>query len=629
MDSPGLQTALVQRPPDFLRHIQSLSIHQFWDVNSISTDDSLAQIAQGISRLLLKPATLRRLEIDGGDLLAQKVEGCLQQNGAIQFVYLKDLILSVEFRFLLKLTPKATRVSTSTREGYGMSSVLYSQAEVYDMMAMLKSLQGLRHLELVVSDFLTSAGATIHLRVPTLSLQTLSIVSIRHPNHESNDDEHVPRIPMGLVLEMIESQPTIHKVTIPEADDIDTGVPDRGGWSGIGGCHNWGPAAVIAARFANIKDISVGYFFNAVVRRDSGKGKLFLKRIPAPGCGHEVLELEVKVVTAGDEGWAGHEGDAAWIVFESDGGAEEKPACVVVNADFEAIDEIEESLFPKATTNIQSKGIAIGNSKVEISALWEWYYTEHPELRPVGPARNYPTEPETMEVDPPAPPAQDWPTRWVEFDNGEGAWLYDETVVPFIVAPSEMMQYQDVPMPAFTNHHGPVMGAEYLPKQPTPEPISPLMAQQPYPPAEATPAYPIIDSEPGMPPKARTHPCPLGCGKMFFYPRIATTHAENCSMAEPSTRRPKNIPCPVNAHRGCEQLFFTAGVARKHGKICTQRFPCPNNVDGLNGCTKLFKYEVQAIRHAALCNGKSKAEQERARQEDREAAARRLNMKTS
>ncbi|KAK8159094.1 hypothetical protein BKA80DRAFT_256281 [Phyllosticta citrichinensis] len=303
MDSPGLQTLLVRAPPDFLRHIQSLSIHQFWDVDSVSTDYCLEQIAQGISRLLLKPTTLRRLEIDAGDLLAQKVEGCLQQNGAAQSVYLKQLILSVEFCFLLKLTPKATRVSNSTREGYGKSSVLYTQVE------------------------------------------TLSIFSTRLV-HPENDGDHEPRIPMGLILEMIASQPTIYKVTIPYAHTIDTGVTDRAGWSSIVGCHNWGPAAVIAVRFANIKDISVGFHFDLAIGRDSDKGKVFLKGLTGWGNGQEVTELEVKVVTASDEGCADHEEDAAWIVFESDGGAEEKPTCVVVNADSEAIDEIEE--FPVA-----------------------------------------------------------------------------------------------------------------------------------------------------------------------------------------------------------------------------------------------------------------------------------------
>ncbi|KAK8177471.1 hypothetical protein IWX90DRAFT_410912 [Phyllosticta citrichinensis] len=315
MDSPGLQTLLVRAPPDFLRHIQSLSIHQFWDVDSVSTDYCLEQIAQGISRLLLKPTTLRRLEIDAGDLLAQKVEGCLQQNGAAQSVYLKQLILSVEFCFLLKLTPKATRVSNSTREGYGKSSVLYTQVEVDD-----------GHVE-VTSRPAPSRFYCVQL--PDFSGCDHSRIFSTRLVHPENDGDHEPRIPMGLILEMIASQPTIYKVTIPYAHTIDTGVTDRAGWSSIVGCHNWGPAAVIAVRFANIKDISVGFHFDLAIGRDSDKGKVFLKGLTGWGNGQEVTELEVKVVTASDEGCADHEEDAAWIVFESDGGAEEKPTCVV------------------------------------------------------------------------------------------------------------------------------------------------------------------------------------------------------------------------------------------------------------------------------------------------------------
>ncbi|KAK7543420.1 hypothetical protein IWX49DRAFT_589189 [Phyllosticta citricarpa] len=292
----------------------------------------------------------------------------------------------------------------------------------------------------------------------------------------------------------------------------------------------------------------------------------------------------------------------------------------------------------------------------EFSELIERFNAEHPELQDWESALaeiNNITEPEPV-TQPPnhqPPVVPSLPSRWVQFDNGEGAYIYDDRrPIPDFVDPRDLTLNQDVLICPTDNTQGPIVHEEYVSQSPqaaappfapqselrevnpAPGPANPSRGRRALPDTREipcpykcgkkffTPGYANrhartcekgpadrhtvpVDPNRGRRglPDTRETPCPYDCGKLFFTAGYATHHAKTCEKG-PTER---TIPCPVNADRGCVEKFFWEFRAEEHGKACKDRFPCPKNTEGPGGCTVWFTKEIDAIKHAKRCNGKA------------------------
>ncbi|KAK7531960.1 uncharacterized protein J3D65DRAFT_670608 [Phyllosticta citribraziliensis] len=321
-----LQTLLQVPPPDFLRHIQELAIHEFWKIDTIGNDAILYTFAVSIGQLLMKPKTLRRLEIDGSERLAQYMEEFLA-DADVRFPYLQELVASVEFRFLLKLAPNIEHFSNMPREGYDREFRNYGKQKVDELLQSCGALRKLRHLDFTIADF----DRPFDVQLPALSLDTLKFTREREymPSTLRRPHEYDDKLPMGLLLDVIGSQPGTRSITIPRARNIFLGADgSRKRWQEDQGWQNWLPAAILAVRFLDVEEITVGKYCKFSLWRNLNSSTITLQRVFLDHPNVVSEEYDIHVV------YEGADGAPAWIVYEND-----EAASIAVNADCRATDE--------------------------------------------------------------------------------------------------------------------------------------------------------------------------------------------------------------------------------------------------------------------------------------------------
>ncbi|KAK7510089.1 hypothetical protein IWZ03DRAFT_418732 [Phyllosticta citriasiana] len=324
---------LFTHPPVHLfGGLKSLAIHQF----RISGYLSDVWISKGIRRLLQAPNALRRLHIDGGTGIANMLE---------------DITLSIEMTFMLEYTLNIQRVSNKAYSGLIFQPRVYPLSHVRLFLAACQRLPRLRILELTVADFDEYQLHDFHnaaiFQIPALSLETFAVTreaarSMEALMQETGEDN----MPMGAIINMALSQPSVVELQVPEHGKILLGLSRED--------EDWDcdfhlrlltdllPAAVIAAKVPRIERIKVGRPWMVEIFRD--QGQISLKFIPIPDpprAGPEpdrfsgpILEagtLPVHIVHGDPE-----DGCAVFVL-----GEDRQPTSIEVNLSNEHVDMIE------------------------------------------------------------------------------------------------------------------------------------------------------------------------------------------------------------------------------------------------------------------------------------------------
>ncbi|KAK8184756.1 hypothetical protein BKA81DRAFT_436845 [Phyllosticta paracitricarpa] len=277
---------LFTHPPVHLfGGLKSLAIHQFW----ISGYLSDVWTSKGIRRLLQAPNALRRLHIDGGTGIANMLEDVMADQPAISFPHLTEITLSIEMTFMLEYTPNVQRVSNKAYSGLVFQPRVYPLSHVRLFLAACQRLPRLRILELTVADFDEYQLHDFHnaaiFQIPALSLETFAVTreaarSMDALMQETGEDN----MPMGAIINMALSQPSVVELQVPEHGKILLGLSrEDEDWDcdfHLRHLTDLLPAAVIAAKVPRIERIKVGCPWMVEILRD--QGQISLKFIPIP-----------------------------------------------------------------------------------------------------------------------------------------------------------------------------------------------------------------------------------------------------------------------------------------------------------------------------------------------------------
>ncbi|KAK7531964.1 uncharacterized protein J3D65DRAFT_670612 [Phyllosticta citribraziliensis] len=293
VDSPEILEFFGQPDLHHLRKTRSVAFHQFWHANGCLPADeawALRMIATGLRTIMQAPERLRRLHLDGEHAFATALEHELELMPAarVALANVEEIIISVEFAFILKYTHNVTRLSNKTLMGRttGESSDwlrAYTTAQVNHFFDMCSSLPKLRTMELTIRNFQYDERRDSVMAASVLPPMALTKLSFIRESVPSFDDFYVDadgQVTMGLVLRMARSQPALEEYQIPEPEDIALGNIDTDiHWKWEHELTDLLPAAVVAAKVRNIKRVFVGPHATVdITRKASGTTRLRLTR---------------------------------------------------------------------------------------------------------------------------------------------------------------------------------------------------------------------------------------------------------------------------------------------------------------------------------------------------------------
>ncbi|KAK8179796.1 uncharacterized protein BKA78DRAFT_357825 [Phyllosticta capitalensis] len=416
ISSRRLQTVFLASPPAFLKYTKSLAFHAFWDTSSVNVSTTPSWMATGLGRLLLKPTCLRRLEIDGHDQFAQGVKSFFAGMNTSCFGTLDELVISMEFRFLLTVAPNLTKLSNRPREGFGRSLRTYDQATAQEFLDLCSALPKLHHLDLSIADFEHPDGS--------MSIQSLQVSRERQRCPRPVFQYAEGRIPMAFILNLIRPQQGLHTVKIPAERDISMGNMDPAAqWTNVGGYATALVAAIVVVKCPRNKAIHVGdWDDNYTVERISEKQMTVLK---PPGDHDPSFNEHFEVICVHQ----GAEGSPAW--FEDGDKYEDAEV-------YEPYDELnrlvvneQSEVFHRSTALVAAIVVVQcpGVKDIEVRD-WDRYAVERDSekdrtlLKPPG--DDDPTDNEHLKVVSVSPGAEGSPAWFEDGERDEDAEFYDE-----------------------------------------------------------------------------------------------------------------------------------------------------------------------------------------------------------
>ncbi|KAK7543417.1 hypothetical protein IWX49DRAFT_589192 [Phyllosticta citricarpa] len=267
VNDPRVLNFFWNPPVHRLKHTRNIAFHQFWHAfgcSPLEQTAALDMIARGMSIIIQAPNRLRRLHIDGELQLAQLLEQEFINNPASRaaLASVEEIVLSIEFAFILQYTPRVSRVSNNTYLGRPTRNAngqmrTYTQAEVYRFLQLCSRLPRLRKMELTIDRF-PGPDFIRRVNLPPMQLQSLAITRDIVLSCEDVSESEGRPILMGALLNMARSQPNLEELRIPEEEYVMFGAP--GDWDGFDDDEQLGEilrAAVIAAKVPHLKRILV------------------------------------------------------------------------------------------------------------------------------------------------------------------------------------------------------------------------------------------------------------------------------------------------------------------------------------------------------------------------------------
>ncbi|KAK8222659.1 hypothetical protein HDK90DRAFT_529475 [Phyllosticta capitalensis] len=298
-----------------------LEFTSFWNTSAFGPS-AASWMAAAFGRILTKPTNLRKLELDGTVEFAQHLECFLAGLDNTHFHGIKEITISLEFDFLIKLMPNVVRLSNMPREGFGRAVRDYDHVTIQRFFDLCGTLKKLTHLDLSIADFHEVLG----LSIPALTIQSMKICEerLRCPRTWYNLPEG--RVPMGFLLDLALPQANLIRLEIPAERWIAMGWLDlEGTWVDRDEYADELVAAIVAVKCASVQHIHVGH----VDHHETARATV-LKNVT---WGPYADVLEPFLIHAVHEG---PEGDPAWIEEPEEG-----LKIIYVNEDCEAIHEYE------------------------------------------------------------------------------------------------------------------------------------------------------------------------------------------------------------------------------------------------------------------------------------------------